>query len=41
MFDSEYTMGIYKSVKISIGTVMRNPEMLLFVPDYVKTKKKV
>ena len=32
-------MDIYKSVKISIGTVMRNPEMLKFVPDRLKTKK--
>ena len=24
--------------KISIGTVMRNPEMLKFVPDHIKTK---
>ena len=32
-------MDIYKSVKISIGTVMANPEMLLFVPDHLKTKK--
>ena len=32
-------MDIYKSVKISIGTVMINPEMLEFVPDNLKTKK--
>ena len=32
-------MDIYKSVKISIGTVMKNPEMLKFVPDHLKTKK--
>ena len=35
----EYSMGIYKSVKICIGTVMRNLEMLKFVPDHLKTKK--
>ena len=29
MIDGEY----------SIGTVMRNPEMLNFVSDYLKTKK--
>ena len=34
MVDSEYNMGIY-----SIGTVMKNPEMLKFVPDHLKTKK--
>ena len=39
MVDSEYNMGIYKSVKIRIGTVMRNPEKLKFVPDHLKTKK--
>ena len=39
MVDSEYSMGIYKSVKISIGAVMRSPEILKFVPDHLKTKK--
>ena len=33
-------MDIYKSVKISIETVIKNPEMLEFVPDNLKTKKK-
>ena len=33
-------MDIYKSVKISIVTVIKNPEMLEFVPDNLKTKKK-
>ena len=28
MVDSEYSMNIYKSVKINIGTVMKNPEIL-------------
>ena len=32
-------MDTYKSVKISIKTVMRNSEMLKFVPDHLKTKK--
>ena len=32
-------MDIYKSLNISIGTVMKNPEMLKFVPDHPKTKK--
>ena len=31
MVDSEYNMGIYKSVKISIGAVTKNPEMLELV----------
>ena len=33
-------MEIYKSVKINIETVMKNLEMLKFVPDHLKTKKK-
>ena len=39
MVDSGYSMDIYKSVKTSIGTVMRNPEMFKLVPDHLKTKK--
>ena len=38
MVGSEYSMNIYKSVKISIETLMKNPEMLKFVPDHLKTK---
>ena len=38
MIDSEYNMGIYKSVKISIGSVIRNPKTLKIVPDHLKTK---
>ena len=34
-----YSMDIYESVKISAGTVMRNPELLKFVPDHLNTKK--
>ena len=30
-------MDIYKSLNISIETVMKNPEMLKFVPDHLKT----
>ena len=30
-------MDIYISLNISIGTVMKNPEMLKFVPDNLKT----
>ena len=33
------SMDIYKSLNICIGTVMKNPEMLKFVPDHLKTKK--
>ena len=39
MVHSESSMDIYKSVKINIITVMRNPEMLQFVDDHLKTKK--
>ena len=28
-----------KSLNVNIGTVMKNPEMLEFVPDHRKTKK--
>ena len=33
------SINIYKSLNISIGTVMKNPEMLKFVPDHLKIKK--
>ena len=33
------SMGIYKSLNINIRTVIKNPEMLKFVPDHLKTKK--
>ena len=36
---SECSTDIYKSVKISIETVMRNSEMLKFVPYHLKSKK--
>ena len=38
MVDSEYSTNNYKSSKISITTVMKNPEMLKFVPDHLQTK---
>ena len=38
MVDSEYSTNIYKSLNIDIGTALRNPEMLEFVPDYLKTE---
>ena len=31
-------MNICKSFNTSIGAIMRNPEMLKFVPDLLKTK---
>ena len=39
MIDREYNMDTYKSVKISIGAVMRKTKLLKFVLDYHKTKK--
>ena len=39
MVNSESSLGIYKSVKISIRTVMKNPEMFKFVPDHLQTKR--
>ena len=32
-------MDAYISVKISIGTVMKNQEMLKYIPDHLKLKK--
>ena len=31
-------MDIYRSLNISIGTVIKNPEMLEFVPDRRQSK---
>ena len=33
------SIDIYKSLNINIGTVMKNIEILKFVPDHLKTKK--
>ena len=33
------TMNICKSLNINIGTVMKNPEILKFVLDHLKTKQ--
>ena len=34
-------MDVFKSLDISIGTVMKNPEMIKLGPDHLKTKKNV
>ena len=34
-------MNVYKSLGISIGTIMKNPEILKFIPDHLKTKNKM
>ena len=39
MVDCEYSIDIYKSVKTSIGTIMRNLEMLNFFLIIWKLKK--
>ena len=39
MVNSEYSMDIYKSVKISIETVMKSQEILKILSDHHKTKK--
>ena len=31
-------MDVYKSLNVSIGTVMKNSERLKFVPDHLNTK---
>ena len=38
MYNMADSMDIYKSLNINIGTIMKNPEMLKFVPDQLKTK---
>ena len=37
MVDSEYSMDIHKSVKIVIRIVMKNPKMLRFILNHLKT----
>ena len=37
MVDSEYSTDKYTSSKIIIGAVIKNLEMLKFVPDYLQT----
>ena len=39
MVESENSPDNYKTLKISIGVIIKNPEMLKFVPDDLKTKK--
>ena len=39
MVESEYSTDDYKSPKISIGAIIKNPKMLKFVTDHFKTKK--
>ena len=39
MVDSEYSVDNYKSLKISIGLVIKHSEMLRFILYHLKTKK--
>ena len=39
MVDSEYSPHNCKSLKIIVGAIKKNPEMLSFIPDHLKTKK--
>ena len=33
------SMDTYKSLNFNIGTVIKNPEMVKFFPDHLKTKQ--
>ena len=33
------SMCIHKPININIETVMKNPDMLKFIPDHLKTKQ--
>ena len=35
MIDSEYSLDSYSSLEISIGSIIKNTELLRFVPDHV------
>ena len=39
MVDSEYVTGNYKSSEISIGAVIKNPEIIKLALDHFKTRK--
>ena len=39
MVDSEFSPENYKSSKISIGALIKNLDMLKFVPDHLKLKR--
>ena len=38
MVNIENTPDNYKTLKISIRAIIKNPEMLKLIPDYLKTK---
>ena len=39
MVDSEYSKDKSNNLKISTGAVIKNPEMLKFVPDHLRLKR--
>ena len=39
MVDTEYNSDNYMSLKISIGAIIQNLEMLRLIPDHLKTKR--
>ena len=39
MTESEYSPGNYTSLKISIAWIIKDPEILRFLLDHLKTKK--
>ena len=39
MVDSEYSPDNCKSLKISNGAIIKNPEMVRFISDHLKTTK--
>ena len=38
MVDSKYSSDKYKSQKIRIGAILKNPKILNIVPDHFKSK---
>ena len=39
MVDSENSRDYYETLKLGIGTRIKNPKLLKFVPDCLKTRK--
>ena len=39
MVDSDYSKDNSNNLKISTGAVIKNPEMLKFVPDHLRLKR--
>ena len=38
MVDSENSRDYYETLKLGIGARIKNPELLKFVPEYLKTR---